>query len=144
MIKHLSRFSLVRSVSPQLNRYTWIGIVMRATVRGLEIMPVWCSPLRHSWTVQCWTRAEQREWICTLTGWVGTITSSATQPDSLLLFCAWLMAAYKVFVFIMDAVFLVDHKLSRSETSALLPLLSLFFFFLEMKFNTWDSQASDR
>lgn len=52
---------------------------MRAAVHGLEIMPVWCSPLRHSWTVQCWTRTERREWICTLTGRVEMVTSSG-QP----------------------------------------------------------------
>lgn len=70
---------------------------MWATVHGPGIMPVWCSPLRHSWTVQCWTRAEQQEWICTLTGWVETITPLARLSDNLLLFSTWLVAAYIFF-----------------------------------------------
>lgn len=38
-------------------------ILMRATVRGLETAPDWCSPLWHSWTVQCWTRTEHFDWV---------------------------------------------------------------------------------
>lgn len=59
-------------------------------------------PLRHSWTVQCVSRAEQREWICTLTGSVETVTPSAQQSDSLLLFSTWLLADYKVFFFCVN------------------------------------------
>lgn len=46
-------------------------ILMRATMRGLETAPDWCWPLRHSWTVQCWTRTEHFDWVtgtCALTG----------------------------------------------------------------------------
>lgn len=32
-------------------------------MRGLETASDWCSPLRHSWTVQCWTRTEHFDWV---------------------------------------------------------------------------------
>lgn len=38
-------------------------ILMRATMLGLETAPDWCSPLRHSWTVQYWTRTEHFDWV---------------------------------------------------------------------------------
>lgn len=92
---------------------------MRATVHGPGIMPVWCSPLRHSWTVQCWTKAEQQGWICTLTGWAETITPSAMLADSLLLFSTWLVSASKVLSLLLLFVLLWMVFLGGSKAKLL-------------------------